>query len=305
MKKFLCYDTNDAASGKIDVDSRGMLKSTGSSAQADWNVTDSNDPAFIKNKPFGNVPGVEVFSGYSPRIETDDDGNQVFTFTGAVGQIDSGNLVNIQFDTGTYENITADQTYTSSTSWEYTFDTAGLPFTVKIEGSYEMSSTVKVTTLDGSYISYIKIVDMSRNSEVKIDKKYLPDAVQVQSNWKVTDSSSPAFILNKPEIPNGVTWFSASGTKDNMVIKKGKDWNNGTTVYGQGLLDAFEKGVCRCKVTITSNSTTYESIGTITGCREFIACSYHRIGAAITCYSNTTNGENATPMIVEASVVKK
>ena len=27
MKKFLCYDTNDAASGKINVDSRGVLKS--------------------------------------------------------------------------------------------------------------------------------------------------------------------------------------------------------------------------------------------------------------------------------------
>ena len=26
MKKFLCYDTNDVANGKIDVDSRGMLK---------------------------------------------------------------------------------------------------------------------------------------------------------------------------------------------------------------------------------------------------------------------------------------
>ena len=26
MKKFLCYDTNDAASGKIGVDSRGILK---------------------------------------------------------------------------------------------------------------------------------------------------------------------------------------------------------------------------------------------------------------------------------------
>lgn len=25
MRKFLCYDTNDAASGKINVDSRGML----------------------------------------------------------------------------------------------------------------------------------------------------------------------------------------------------------------------------------------------------------------------------------------
>ena len=26
MKRFLCYDTNDAASGKINVDNRGMLK---------------------------------------------------------------------------------------------------------------------------------------------------------------------------------------------------------------------------------------------------------------------------------------
>ena len=26
MKKFLCYDTNDAASGKIEVDNRGILK---------------------------------------------------------------------------------------------------------------------------------------------------------------------------------------------------------------------------------------------------------------------------------------
>ena len=26
MKKFLCYDTNDAASGKVNVDNRGMLK---------------------------------------------------------------------------------------------------------------------------------------------------------------------------------------------------------------------------------------------------------------------------------------
>ena len=31
MKKFLCYDTNDVASGKINVDSRGVLKSVGSS----------------------------------------------------------------------------------------------------------------------------------------------------------------------------------------------------------------------------------------------------------------------------------
>ena len=26
MKKFLCYDTNDAASGRVNVDSRGVLR---------------------------------------------------------------------------------------------------------------------------------------------------------------------------------------------------------------------------------------------------------------------------------------
>ena len=46
MKKFLCYDTNDAASGKIEVDNRGVLKpnSTVPSASTPYQqlVTDSN-----------------------------------------------------------------------------------------------------------------------------------------------------------------------------------------------------------------------------------------------------------------------
>lgn len=62
MKKFLCYDTNDAASGKIDVDSRGMLKSTGSSVQADWNENDSSSPAYILNKPENLGGGVTWFA---------------------------------------------------------------------------------------------------------------------------------------------------------------------------------------------------------------------------------------------------
>lgn len=62
MKKFLCYDTNDVASGKIDVDSRGMLKSTGSSVQADWNENDSSSPAYILNKPENLGGGVTWFA---------------------------------------------------------------------------------------------------------------------------------------------------------------------------------------------------------------------------------------------------
>lgn len=303
MKKFLCYDTNDVASGKIDVDSRGVLKSAGSSAQADWNVTDSTDPAFIKNKPFGDVPGVEVFRAYSPTVGTNDDGNQVFTFTSSsVCEMDSSPLTSIRIGQKTYENIPTTTTWNSSTTWTVTFDTTGLPFTVVLNSGHSGGTTVVVTSLDGSYISQISIKNMKLNREVKIDKKYLPDPVQ--SNWSVTDSSNPAFILNKPEIPNGVTWFSASGTKGNMVIKRGKDWNNGTTVYGENLIDAFENGICRCKVTITMCSTTYESIGTITGYREFIACGSNKVGVAITCHASESGGETSMPMTVEASARK-
>ena len=56
MRKFLCYDTNDAASGKIDVDSRGMLKSTGSSAQADWTQNDSTAADYVKHKTHYSKP---------------------------------------------------------------------------------------------------------------------------------------------------------------------------------------------------------------------------------------------------------
>ena len=301
MKKFLCYDTNDVANGKIDVDSRGVLKSAGSSAQADWNVTDSADPAFIKNKPFGVVPGVEVFSGTPSNVGTDEDGNQVFTFvSSSICEMDSSPLTSIGIGQKTYENIPTTTTWNGSTRWTVTFDTTGLPFTMVLNSGHSGGTTVVVTSLDGSYIGYISIKNMKLNREVKIDKKYLPDPVQ--SNWSVTDSSNPAFILNKPEIPKGVIWFSASGTKGNMVIKRGKDWNNGTTVYGQNLIDAFENGICRCKVTITMCGTVYESIGTITGCREFVACGSHKVGAAITCYASESGSETSMPMTVEASV---
>lgn len=173
MKKFLCYDTNDAASGKIDVDSRGVLKSTGSSAQADWNVMDSADPAFIKNKPFGEVLGVEIFNQFfSSSPGTDENGNQVFTFTSG-DSLTIGLLSNIEINQKVYENIKANTEWNGSTTWIITFDTTGLPFTVVVNSGYETGTTVTVTSLDGSYISGIIIFDMTRTSQVKLKAKYI------------------------------------------------------------------------------------------------------------------------------------
>lgn len=52
MKKFLCYDTEAAARGEINVDSRGMLKPT--SSVSSWND--------LTNKPFGVEKGAVIRS---------------------------------------------------------------------------------------------------------------------------------------------------------------------------------------------------------------------------------------------------
>lgn len=178
MKRFLCYDTNDAASGKIDVDSRGMLKSTGSSAQADWNATDNNDPAFIKNKPFGDVPGVKVFSKFSAdTTETNDDGNEVFTFTDGDKCEITGGLASIKIGQKTYENIPATTSWDSGSTWTVTFDTTGLPFTMVLNSGNSGGTTVVVTSLDGSYISSIVIKDMGRTEKIKLKTEYIDTSI--------------------------------------------------------------------------------------------------------------------------------
>lgn len=142
--------------------------------QADWNVTDSTSQAFIKNKPFGDVPGVQVFSSYSPsNTGNDDDGNQVFTFTSDNNCEIIGRLTNITIGGKTYENIPTNTTQDSSSAWTITFDTTGLPFTVALNSSYNEGTSVVVTSLDGSYIRYIIIKDMGQKEKVKLSSEYL------------------------------------------------------------------------------------------------------------------------------------
>lgn len=74
MKKFLCYDTNDAASGKINVDNRGVLKPNSTvpstnGAPYQQLVTDGDGNVKWEDKPFGdvesNIPGEIYEAGYT------------------------------------------------------------------------------------------------------------------------------------------------------------------------------------------------------------------------------------------------
>lgn len=103
------------------------------------------------------------------------------------------------------------------------------------------------------------------------------EATSVQADWNENDSSSPAYILNKPEsLGGGVTWFAASGYRNSLSVKLGKNWESGTSVTGTEIINAFENGICRVNVTYISCCGTEYPTGTI--------IAYSSSGDNIRCY---------------------
>ena len=106
MKKFLCYDTNDAASGKINVDSRGMLKPNSTvpsgSTPYQYLVTDSD----------GNVKWEDRLAYETEPVLTEILPEQSFTGTGVEPtggrKISIGQTYIVKFDNTEYECICVD-----------------------------------------------------------------------------------------------------------------------------------------------------------------------------------------------------
>ena len=98
MKKFLCYDTNDAASGKINVDNRGMLKPNSTvpstnSAPYQQLVTDGD----------GNVKWEDRLAYDDSKVVVGplDDGTSLVKVADEIpGFVSAGEAVNIYLSTG-------------------------------------------------------------------------------------------------------------------------------------------------------------------------------------------------------------
>lgn len=248
----------------------GLAPGAGGS-QADWNVTDSADPAFIKNKPFGVKKGAVVRSvnglsfventGYrKEQYPYKVDVTSVFKPFDIDAISDSVQLI---VDGIIYSDIIVDVDSNGMVFEKFLYS-ENCP--VAVDSNYGISASDQVIIYSKTPdVVSVDVIDLGKESIQKIDAQYLPD--QVQSNWNENDSSSPAYILNKPKsLGGGVTWFSASGDDGNLVVRKGKDWDNGSAVTGTELVNAFENGVCRFKVTIVSCCGTYPSgNGTMVG----------------------------------------
>ena len=193
MRKFLCYDTNDAASGKIDVDSRGMLKSTGSSAQADWNQNDDTQPDYVKNRPFYTGDPVEtVFVEESTVMIEDHDGlygaNFPSTFEATVGE-----TYKVSWDGATYECTCVDldgMPVIGNLSIVGAGSDTGEPFMMGVFNGVG----IYIVTADTSASHTFSISGMVA-PVVKIDPKYLPASSKPAGNSYLTFSSPSSFTL--------------------------------------------------------------------------------------------------------------
>lgn len=263
MRKFLCYDTNDAASGKINVSANGVLR------------------------PNATVPSING-TAYQ-QLVTDGNGNTKWEDRLAYESITEKNLIDnasvtVDRDSGASENVSCD--------WELI---VGEKYTVRdddfvVEGivAQEGNGYKFLVWEDGAcslyqYPGYWKYSSRTNGqhtltlsgpsaSTKKIDAQYL-----YQADWNENDSSSPAYILNKPEsLGGGVTWFTISFTSSSWDggssnIKKGEVWATGSSTTSEELFDAFKNGLVRARITDTTNPSRAD-FGTLSGVSQFTSC---------------------------------
>ena len=185
MKKFLCYDTNDAASGKIEVDNRGMLKpnSTVPSGSTPYQqlVTDGNgntqwedglayeevkkyslpyDTSGLESVQIG--PSLSTYYKVSDDLPDPNDVIQGALYSGPDGfyldaKVSDGyeNNVNCIYDTNVGAFIVCYQTNITYFNKSYSVPSTGvyLSTTVSVMGEGDMYLQVQhVNTIDKKFI---------------------------------------------------------------------------------------------------------------------------------------------------------
>ena len=190
MKKFLCYDTNDAASGKIDVDSRGVLKANSTvpstnGAPYQQLVTDGN----------GNTKWEDRLAYETDPVETDVFPEQTMSFSlkrGVYASIPSQEFdlvvdktFIVRWDGAEYKCICSEyqgMKYIGNLSILKSTNNTGEPFLIFYEAGLIFA------TADTSPEHVISVTLLDRNT-IKINRKFLEDEAVYFINYPAEDSS--------------------------------------------------------------------------------------------------------------------
>ena len=175
-------------------------------SQADWNVTDSNDPAFIKNKPFGVEKGAVIRSvsglswsentGYKKdeyQYKSDVDTNVFKTFD-EIPNVNSGSTIQVVVDGVAYSNmviIDAD----GGGAYERHVYSEECPVYIITVNAY-MADTVTVTFLSNrTDINSVQVIDLGKDSIKAMSSDYIEFASTTSGSskkFKITVDDSGA-----------------------------------------------------------------------------------------------------------------
>ena len=188
--------------------------------QANWDETDSNNDAFIQNKPTipDPVTAVDTFTGLTDTpssitadqfVQGNSDGDALeFTTINEITNDERTKLSGIA--EGAEVNVQANWDETDSNSDAFIQNKPTIPTIPNIPDQFtDLSDTPSSITADqfvrgnsaGDELEFTTINEITNDERTKLSGIAEGAEVNVQADWDETDSNSDAFIQNKPTLP--------------------------------------------------------------------------------------------------------
>lgn len=181
-----------------------------SQKQANWNQTDASQADYIRNRPFGFMP--DIFGDSNVAFSQGEHSSTVYMGnidTSFGGEIKTGDAITIIWDSVSYKCVAKNSAITEWVSCQNTIGNPQLAADyfaspVAVEDSGEPFCFIPPLgwVFARSRLATHSFQIQKEDRYQKIDVKYLPDEAllsPVQPDWNEEDSTSFAFIQNKPE----------------------------------------------------------------------------------------------------------
>lgn len=190
----------------------------GAQEQADWNEANSNDPAYIKNKP--SIPAAQVNSDWNASSGVAEILNKPSIPTATSDLTNDSGFITASDVPGAQEQ--ADWNESDSSDPAYIKNKPSIP-PAQVNSDWNASSGV-AEILNKPSIP-------SKTSDLQNDSGFITSSdipAQVQSDWTESDTTDPAYIQHKPSIPSKTSDLqNDSGfiTSSDIPAQVQSDWN--------------------------------------------------------------------------------
>ena len=200
----------------VEIEAKDIANITVEQVQADFAEVDSSEPSFIKNKVVGYEPDIVAETTWtfaSDGFYTYPKTAQLsgFAFEEGVEYIVTWDGVEYTCTATTYQYIVGTGTSTASMTClavgnPALFAVLAGSITLVSEANdlpFFINRVYNFTEDEGDHGVRIRLAD----NIIKLDKQFFPDDLisDIQANWKETDTTSSAYIQNKPDLSTVAT----------------------------------------------------------------------------------------------------